>query len=267
MKKSSLSKNLISFFIVLAVILLLIFFNLKGWLSIPKNLVYFVSSPFLKIFQWSGKEISQGFTILFTIKDLSRENAALKAENQKLWKENSQLKEVAQENEILRQRFSLAEPDVHQLVLANIVGYSPQPGQYFLIDKGSVNGLVPGMTIITANNFLVGKVVEAQETWAKVILISDSSLAVNAITQESRANGVVRGSHGLELVMEMVPADQKIKEGETVLTSGLNDFIPKGLIIGRISEIILKESEIFQKANVQPAVDFKKLESVFVIVK
>ncbi len=267
MPRKILSKSITTFFLILAVILLLIFFNFKGWMGIPKNLVYFVSHPFLKIFQWSGNEISRGLTIFFTIKDLSLENAALKAENQKLWEENSRLKETVQKDEILRQRFSLGESAVNQLVLANIVGYSFQPRQYFLIDKGSAGGLKAGMAVVTADDFLIGEVAEVQENSAKVVLISDSNLAVNAITQETRVNGVVRGSYGFEVVMEMIPVDQKIQKGETVLTSGLNEAVPKGLIVGRISEIILKESEIFQKANVQPAVDFKKLESVFVIIK
>ncbi|TSC53843.1 MAG: rod shape-determining protein MreC [Parcubacteria group bacterium LiPW_39] len=267
MRKKIFLKSFGTFFVVLAVILLLIFFHFKGWLAIPKDAVYFISAPFLKFWQQTGDKISGVFNFLLTIKNLDRENYFLREENRKLFQENTDLKEAVQENKLLRQRLALGEPAQRQLVLAKVVGYNPQLGQYFLIDKGSAAGLVPDLAAVTANNFLVGKIVQVNRYSAKVMLISDSSSLVNAITQETRVNGVVKGSHGLAITMEMLPADQKINKGEIVLSSGLNDAIPRDLIIGRITEVILKESEIFQKATLQPATDFKKLESVFIIVK
>lgn len=264
-KKFSLKS--LNFFIVLAIILLLIFFNLRGWLASPKNAIYFISSPFLKFFQQTSDKISSVLDFLLTIKDLSRENYFLREENQKLLQDNIILKEAARENALLRERLALGEPIARRLVLADVVGFNPQLGQYFLIDKGLADGLVPDLAVVSANNFLVGKVAEVGSRSAKVILILDSNCLVNAITQQTQINGIVRGSHGLVLNMEMIPADQKVDSGEIVLTSGLNDSIPKDLIVGRVAEVIKKESEIFQKATLQPAADFKRIESVFIILK
>jgi rod shape-determining protein MreC len=108
-------------------------------------------------------------------------------------------------------------------------------------------------------------VVEVEQYNAKVLLISDSDSMVNAITQDSRVSGIVKGTTGLGLDMEMIPINKEIKTGETVLTSGRNDNFPAGLIIGKISDVILKETDIFQKAAIQSAVNFSELESVFVI--
>ncbi len=254
-----------SFFIVIAVILLLIFFNFKGWLGTPKNIIYRVSAPLLKSFYWIGAKTAAGLRIFTSIKDLGLENDGLRQENQKLWQENSGLKDVARENEILRQRLELGSVYSRKFILAKIAGFNPQLGQYFLIDKGQTDGVIMGLAVVTANNFLVGKVVEADQSSAKVLLIFDSNSLVNSLTQDSRASGIVMGAHGLGLVMEMIPTNKEIRIGETVLTSGQENNIPAGLIVGKISEVILKETDIFQKAVIQPAADFGELESVFVI--
>jgi rod shape-determining protein MreC len=265
MPKKIFSKSKISFFVVIAVILLLIFFNFKGWLGIPRNIIYQASSPFLKSFQWLSAKTAAGVKIFTSIKDLMVENSDLKQENQKLWQENSDLKEAARENQDLRQRLALGQIQGRVFILAKIVGFNPELGQYFLIDKGKSEGVSEGLAVVTADNFLIGKVVEAEQHNAKVLLISDSDSIVNALTQDGRVSGIVKGTTGLGLDMEMIPINKEIKTGETVLTSGRNDNFPAGLIVGKISDIILKETDIFQKAAIQPAANFSELESVFVI--
>ncbi len=222
--------------------------------------------PFMKLFQSIDRQIAGAFNFWTELKNLNRENRSLGDENQKLLDENINLKEALRENELLRQRLAIAPPEKEQLVLADIVGYLPQVGQYFLVDKGSQQGLKEGMIVITANNFFVGRLAEVGDRWAKVSLVLDSKFLVNVLTQETRVRGIVRGNRGLGLIMEMIPIDVEIKIGENILTSGINDQVSGGLIAGRISSIEKKESEIFQQAILQPAVDFNKLEKVFVII-
>jgi len=253
-------------FSVLAVILLLIFFNYLGWLNFPKNFAYRASLPFMKLFQSVDRQIAGAFNFWTELKNLNRENKNLGDENQKLFYENTNLKEVLRENELLRQQLAIAPPEKEQLVLANIVGYLPQIGQYFLVDKGNQQGLKEGMTVVAANNFFIGRLSEVGDRWAKVSLVIDSNFLVNVLTQETRVRGIVRGNHGLGLIMEMIPIDAQIKVGENILTSGINDQISGGLAVGQISSVEKKESEIFQQAILQPAVDFNKLEKVFVII-
>jgi len=265
MSQGHFSKNFYLFF-VLAVILLLIFFNYLGWLSFPRNFIYRISTPFLKLFQSVDRQVAGAFDFWAELKNLNRENKDLGNENQKLLSENTKLKEVLKENELLRQQLSITLPEKEQLVLANIIGYTPQAGQYLLVDKGSEQKLKKGMTVVTDNNLFVGRLVEIGDRWAKVSLVLDSNFLVNALSQETRARGIVRGNHGLGLIMEMIPIDEEIKIGENILTSGINDQILSGLMVGRVVSIEKKESEIFQRAILQPAVNFNKLEKVFIII-
>lgn len=253
-------------FSVLAVILLLIFFNYLGWLGSPKNFIYGISSPFMKLFQSVDRQIEGAFNFWTELKSLNQENKVLTDEKLRLIDENTNLKEVSRENESLRQQLALESPEKENLVLADVIGYLPQVGQYFLLDKGGQQGLEEGMTVVTANNFFVGRLVEVGDQWAKVVLALDSNSLVNVLTQETRVRGIVKGNHGLGLIMEMIPIDAQIKVGENILTSGINDQISGGLVVGQISSIEKKENEIFQQAILRPVVNLSKLEKVFIII-
>lgn len=264
--KAVVKRKLYLFVIISAVILLLIFFGTQNWFAFPRTAVHWASAPFMKTFQWAHNRLARGMDIFLGIKDLSAENARLQSENYALWQENTDLKEAAKENEILRARLAITETETRP-VFARIIGSENQTGRIFLIDQGSQKGIAPGMAAATQNNFLIGKITEVHPLFSKVMLISDPNSSFNVLTQDTRVNGAVKGSHGLAITMEMIPVDQKINQGETVLTSGLNDTVPKGLIVGKISEVILKENEIFQKAVIQPAADLTKLESLFILVR
>jgi len=152
-----------SFLVVIVVILLLIFFNFRGWLEVPKSIVYRAFSPVLKSFYWAGGKITSGLDVFFTLKDLSADNARLKEENIKLWQENSIFKEAEKENESLRQRLELGPVQNRNFIMAGVIGFNPQLGQYLLVDKGLAEGVFLGAAAITATNFLIGKVAEVSQ--------------------------------------------------------------------------------------------------------
>jgi rod shape-determining protein MreC len=54
--------------------------------------------------------------------------------------------------------------------------------------------------------------------------------------------------------------------GDWVVTSGLGGGFPKGLLIGRISEVRALEGGTFQEASVQLSAKPEQLEEVFVIL-
>ncbi len=263
---SNINKSkLINFFVVLAVILLLIFFNFGGLLAGPKSFVFFVASPFLKLFQAVDDGVAGAWGFFLTLKDLNKENANLKNENTAFLEEVTRLKEAVRENEVLRRQMGIDQSEKQKLIMAEVIGYNPTLGQYFLIDRGLKDGLSVGLAVVAANNFLIGRVAEVSQNFSKVLLILDSNFLVNAVTQDTRISGVVKGSHGLGVAMEMIPIDAQIIVGETVLTSGLNETIPKGLIIGRVAEVVKKASEIWQRATIALIVEFDKLEQVFIL--
>lgn len=260
------NSKILPIILILAIILLLIFLNIKDLLDAPKNVFHTISLPFLKTGQWIGNKTSNILSFFVTMDQLAKENKFLKDENLELILANSRLRELGLENEVLREQLEIPLSKQKSVVLANIIGrYRPGEEYSFLIDRGANDGLAVNQPVIAGGGYLVGRLIEVSKNTAKVLLLIDSNSIVNVRVQRTRASGVVKGEHGLSLVMEMIPQEHKIKQDELVITSGLDGIFPKGLVIGQIEKIISPETEVFQKARLKPLVDFNKLEMVFVI--
>jgi rod shape-determining protein MreC len=180
--------------------------------------------------------------------------------------ENVRLREAEIENVTLRQQlnFKQANPSF-ELLSAQVIGRDPTNLiSYLIIDRGSTEGVAVGMPVLTHRG-LVGRVTETNPHSSKVLLITDVSSSVNALIQESRATGVIQGRIGQGLVMRYIQHGEEIKTGDLVLTSGLGGNFPTRLIIGQVTAVRKKDVELFQEAEVRPAVNFHELEMVMVL--
>jgi rod shape-determining protein MreC len=250
-----------------AAIALLIFLNSAGWLEWPKKILYRGSVPILKPFEIAGKRAAGFLKMLSSVRDLMKENSRLKQENQQLILRVSGLAELAQQNKMLRDQLQIRPSLEAKMLIADLIGFDPgNLGQYFLINKGQREGVKINQAVICAGGFLVGKIIEVKENFSQAVALTDSGSSIFALTQETRIGGVVRGDYGLGLFLDMVPSEKIIKGDETVISSGLDEGIPKGLVIGQIEGKISKESEVFQKFKIKPAVNYKEAESVFIIL-
>ena len=242
MSRKFLSKPLVIFSFILAICLLLVFLNYKNLLGTPRQALTFVFSPATKLFQKTGAAITGSLNFVFTIGNLKNENNELHSQNASLQEQIIEFKEIVRENELLRAQLNIPGGERNDLIFAEVIGFDPLAGQYFIINKGERDGLKNSQAAVDANNFLVGKIFDVQESSAKVLLLTDALCVVNALSQDSRIN-------------------------EPIITSGLDGLIPKGILIGWMEETKNKENEVFQKIKIRPAADFKNLENVFVIIK
>ena len=198
----------------------------------------------------------------------------LQAELDRLRQENALLKsqlvlmeEAAIENETLRGQlhFRSAVPE-YRLLAAEVIGHDPNKLlRYLIIDRGSADGIRPGMPVLTAAG-LVGRISEASASSSKVLLITDSSSSVSALVQRSRATGVVQGYAGQELRMLYIPQGETVEPGDMVLSSGLGGNFPKRLVIGQVENVANQDIAMFQEAKVVPAVNLRALETIMVLL-
>ena len=120
------------------------------------------------------------------------------------------------------------------------------------------------MPVVTERG-LVGRVHKVGPVSSTVLLITDPSSGVPALLQRNRLVGVVNGRAGSEPVMDYIPQDADVSEGDLVITSGLGGGFPKNLVIGQIVAVHQRDYEMFQQATIRPTVDFDHLEFVQVI--
>jgi len=204
-------------------------------------------------------------------KKLLEQVEELKAENNQLHLENQQLREYKAEAIRLQKlcNFSDQTADAYTFEAARVIGRSPNNWSKFIVlDKGSNHGIEAGMTVICPQG-LVGRVITVNHNNCRVWLLTDREMAVGVILQETRqTRGIVEGtSESDKLRMINIPYYSKIKKGQRVITSGLSEHYPKGLLLGRVKSVQREKNGLLLSAVVEPAVDFDKLEEVLVIVE
>lgn len=197
---------------------------------------------------------------------LRQRNAELEAEVARLQAQIVQLRSQAAEMQALAAlvNFSRANPE-NVYTAATVIGRDPSPFlHYLIIDKGSNDGLRRGMPVVTEQG-LVGRVDAVIGSAARVQLITDPTSAVNARLERADREAVLTGAITGDLTLEMLPQDAALEIGDVVLTSGLGGSYPPDLIIGQVVSIRRRDSDLFQQAFVQPAVDLTQLKLVLVI--
>lgn len=235
-----------------AITLLLVFLNLVGLLRPLENLASFAIRPIASVLHLDQSDDE------VRIADLERQIADLKGEVAK--REEAKL-----QNDALRDQLNFAQANKYKLAHGRVISQDPTNYQQIVtINSGSSAGINKGMVAISGG-LLIGKVIETTSNTAKIYLITDFNSAVPALDQQTRSSGVVRGTRGYGLALEMVQQTDQLKSGDTLITSGFGGEYPAGLVIGIIGEIKRRDTDVFQTAQVTPGVDFRKLENVFII--
>lgn len=239
------------------------FFNYGVWLA--RN---FVISPVTRVFAYAGEESFFIFKNIFGVRGIIKENIFLKGEVEFFRGEYFKLSNISQENEFLRQALNLEKENADKkLILVNILSFDPfQANDIFIIDKGRQNGIKENDSVILSGNIVVGRVKEVGEKDSKILLITSSQSKITAVSEDDKAKGVISGSASGVLALDLVLKDVKLRRGQIFMTSGLDGFFRRGLLIGELSETTSSASASFQKASVRPFFNLRDLKQVFVVV-
>ena len=197
--------------------------------------------------------------------DLRRENHVLRELNLTLADEVNRLREARLENLRLRQLLGLKERGEFGFVAANIIGKNLQLLRNTVtLDAGERNGLRADMPIVTENG-LAGKIVATSGRFAVAQILYNKDIRVSAKIERSRVDGIIRWEGGSALALQDVAKTLDVQAGDVVITSEYSSFFPPGIRIGVVSSARGAEGSLFQSVEVRPAVDFSRLEEVFVI--
>ncbi len=165
----------------------------------------------------------------------------------------------------LQQLLHLRDRSNLTMTAAEIIADSATPDfRTMTIDKGARDGLTADMAVIAPAG-VVGRIVVPTARAAKVQLLIDRNAAAGALVERSRAQGVVVGGGDARLRMEYVSEVADIVVGDVVVTSGIDGIYPKGFVIGQV-ESVEKNGGAYKRIVIKPAVDFRSLENVLVVL-
>ncbi|MBU1167403.1 rod shape-determining protein MreC [Patescibacteria group bacterium] len=257
------------FYYLIVSVAIIIIFSILHVVGILKPVEsYFVRfiSPVQSFFYRQGQGLSNFWSLLSSVRQISTDNNRLEEETELLRADVSRLKEIENENKLLREQLGFSEKNPFETIPSLVVSSDPSTTLQFInIDKGRKDGVQAGKPAVSSTGIMVGKVIEVEDKTAKVLLLTDTNSSIVGITQDTRANGLIKGEHGLALKMSTIAQDKDVKPGEKVVTAGMEENVPKGLLIGEIEEIISYDNELFKEAKVKPLANFNKVEMVFIL--
>jgi len=254
-------------------LLILVFLDRRGYLQGTKSAFFSLSMPAQSRLYTSSNAIADFFETLEEIGDFKKENENLRKENRQLTFNLSKLEETERENEILKKQLKFKEnlcgdTDCVDFQEGTVVSRDPDGyEESAIINLGSENNAQIGQAVTVASGIVIGKVSEVFQNYSRVVLLTSSQSSINCLTQTTRANGLAEGQYGTGVKLEMIDQSEDLLEGDLVITSGFEEKIPKGLILGRISGIKESPNVVFKNAGVELFSDFNKLEEIFLVTE
>ena len=117
---------------------------------------------------------------------------------------------------------------------------------------------------VVSNGGLVGVITSVSLHYSVVNILINTDFRVSAKIQRSRVDGIVAWN-GKDFTVKNIPKMRDVKIGDVITTSEYGGTFPSNIRIGIVSEIYDQKSSMFKLITMTPAVDFVKLEEVFVI--
>ena len=211
----------------------------------------YIVIPFQDGVSKAGEWLIKREQLVSDIKELQKENEALRQENEELSVTN---------NALLQEKHELTE-------LRNL----------YQLDQTYADFPKTGCRIIAKENgswyhSFVGRITYIGRHWSRVQAVIDDNSNVSATVLSSQKNLIVSGNltlyeEGTISFSELADPDDLVKVGDSVVTSNISDKYLPGILIGYISEIQTDSNNLTKSGRITPAVDFSRLDTVLVIQK
>ena len=233
----------------------------------------YIVIPFQDGVSKAGEWLIKREQLVSDIKELQKENEALRQENEELSVTNNALLQEKHELTELRNLYKLDQTyaDFPKTGCRIIAKENGSWYHSFVIDKGSEDGLSVDMNVL-ADGGLVGRITYIGRHWSRVQAVIDDNSNVSATVLSSQKNLIVSGNltlyeEGTIRFSELADPDDLVKVGDSVVTSNISDKYLPGILIGYISEIQTDSNNLTKSGRITPAVDFSRLDTVLVIQK
>ena len=198
---------------------------------------------------------------------------SLRADNAELAEENARLK--AELMLLTNNVETLSERDSQYVyshldwdyMPAKVIGLTTnKQHNYLTINKGKRDSIEVDMGVISADG-VVGVVSAVGEKYALVVPIIHTKISISS---RLKSNGQIGGTSWdgrnyrfVDLIE--IARHVSVNKGDTIVTSGLTDVFPEGLIVGVVSETELGAGDNYHQTVVELSTDYKALKYVQVL--
>ncbi|HSL86540.1 MAG TPA: rod shape-determining protein MreC [Bacteroidales bacterium] len=271
---ADLLKNSLSRKIVILTAILIVIFGItvyKDNKSLVESGAGAALNPVQKVIYSTNRRMESLIDFFLRYEDVKLENEELLIKNIELESKLRNFDTLADENERLKDVFSIKNrQEQFDYMGANVIG---QTGSgiitAYIIDKGEDDGLRAGMAVMTHEG-IVGQITETAKTWSVVETLSSENISIHVtIVEDMENSGILEGHVGSGqkqmAKISYFPIDSNVKEGDSVVTSGLGRFYPPDFLVGKVTKITEDKGNLMKTVIVETAVNFKDARMLFVI--
>jgi rod shape-determining protein MreC len=259
-------KKIVTIIIILA--LPLISINMQqqsqesSWLSKPFTLL---GSTLAEAYYGFSHGVTGTTAMYLNLINIKKQSEALKSSNNELQTRLGKMNELNIENERLRKLLAFKEQSKMTLIGAQVIGRDlVLDHNTVTIDKGTSDGIKAGQAVITTEGVL-GYIFKPGPYTSNVMLITDRYAVIDGIIQRTRAHGIVEGKSQSGCTLKYVEKTEDVKQGDLVVTGGLDNIFPKGFPVAIVESVEHKNFSVSLKVDLRPVVDPYKVEEVFVV--
>lgn len=222
---------------------------------------------------WSSISVPVARTIQPKSSDMTEEEAADRLsqcylEAKTLRAENARLVQLKAENQALREILNFQQATSRDIVISHVIARHDKQGiKAATIDRGSNHNIKIGYPVIASSGALIGSVLEVTPTSSVVLALQDPNSTISAtLSSYQKPLGILKGKQGTTLLMELIPNDTILRKDELIITGGAEEFIPYGLLVGKIDHLEDSSDELFQKAIIlsEDILDEQRIVSVVI---
>lgn len=231
-----------------------------------RSVVEYAVNPALERTSNWGTRLRRLIVLPWRAAALEQEATALRARLQALAKGQAEVAELRKENSELRKELAFEEQEKYPLTIARVIARIKENGSTFLIiNRGTEQRIVVGMPAISGGA-LIGKIIKTNRATSVVAPLTAAGIKT-AVTFPGNAAtaGIVEGELNVNLIARFIPKDIAVNLDNSVITSGLEERIPRGLLVGLIAKIDAAPQDLFQTAYVRPLIKIDALALVSII--
>ena len=212
------------------------------------------------------RRISEQGSSFFELRDQQLELSELGRLSETLQARQLKFEALLSENNRLRALLGSSAKVSDLVLIAEVVGISPDPDQHYaMVDKGLNDGVFVGQAVIDATG-LVGQVAESTTNLSKVLLVTDQSHAVPVLSVRTASQLIVEGTGNRNLLsMRHVSESLDLKVGDLLVTSGLGQRFPSGYPVAEIARYERAPGAAFAEVLAKPSSQLQTLDHVLLV--
>lgn len=244
------------------------FLHYIHWLKPVEDMFRYFINPSSKVMYALSVKISGEEEKFATPEELASAYEKLKND----WLANKmdevELATLRQDNDNLRRQLNFVKVQNYDSVGVEVIGKNIDPTEStIIVNRGAKDGIKTGCPAISDKGILVGKVARVEDNFSVIRLLDDNQSKVAAtVANHDRSLGLVEGGYGISVLMNLIPQNEVVNVGDTAVTSGLEEGIPRGLLIGTVEAVEKEAHQPFQTAVIKPFVSFSKITLASILI-